>query len=140
MVKTPPYEVKESCFGGFDVYIVVHFRNKYDKDQSQISFKYELDLPMQGNPPVTNLRVEKISFYCSNDLEFTQNVLKSGGVSYFSIIFYLDYYLLLNIFENNIFVFEQIRKHEDLKFGFVPSYVPKSILVAFLGSLSILWP
>ena len=114
MVKTPPYEVKESGYGGFDVYIVVHFRNKYDKDQSQISFKYELDLPMQGNPPVNNIRVEKISFYCSNDLEFTQNVLKSGGVSYFSIIFYLDNYLLLNIFENNIFVSEQIKKHEDL--------------------------
>ena len=86
VVKTPPYEVKESGYALFDVHIVVHFR---DLDQTQISFKYELDLPMQGNPPVNNLRVERLSFYCSDDLEYTLNILKSGGVSYLLIIFHV---------------------------------------------------
>eukprot|EP00794_Sanderia_malayensis_P010220 gene10220-11269_t len=77
VIKLPPYKVEESGYGSFILSIEIYFRNK--EEPKKVKFDYDLYLQLVGNPPVTNVRVEALTF--SDPVEdFKKKLLKGGGV------------------------------------------------------------
>ncbi|KAI6658566.1 Protein AF-9-like [Oopsacas minuta] len=76
-VKDPPYQVKESGYGSFNMRIEVFFRNKDDL-KSQL-FEYDLLLPNAQDPPINQLRSETLTFQTPNE-EFKSRLIKGGGI------------------------------------------------------------
>ncbi len=69
--------MEESGYGSFMLQIEIYFRNK--EEPKKVKFDYDLYLQLVGNPPVTNVRVEALTF--SDPVEdFKKKLLKGGGV------------------------------------------------------------
>jgi YEATS family len=78
VIKSPPYEVSESGYGGFEVFIEIYFRNKLEP--RKVQFSYDLWLPLDNPEPVVSQRVEKLTFLDPAD-DFAEKLFKAGGVS-----------------------------------------------------------
>ena len=76
-VKEPPYQVKESGYGSFNMAIEVYFRNKDDLKFQR--FEYDLLLPNAQDPPINQLRSETLTFQSPNE-EFRSRLIKGGGI------------------------------------------------------------
>lgn len=77
VIKLPPYKVEESGYGSFLLVIEIYFRNK--EEPKKVKFDYDLYLQLVGNPPVTNVRVEVLTFTDPVE-DFKKKLLKGGGV------------------------------------------------------------
>jgi len=77
VIKLPPYKVEESGYGSFLLNIEIYFRNK--EEPKKVKFDYDLYLQLVGNPPVTNVRVEVLTFTDPVE-DFKKKLLKGGGV------------------------------------------------------------
>ena len=77
VVKDPPFRLEESGYGCFHLPVQVHFKNK--EEPKKVDFDYDLLLPGLGQPPVSNIRSEALTFKNPTD-EFKRKVLKAGGV------------------------------------------------------------
>ena len=87
VVKNPPYEVSESGYGSFECRIDIYFRNK--GDPRRLTFVHDLALTLDRTPdPIVVARCEKLTFRSPSE-EFTQCLLRAGGVSNWFCCYYL---------------------------------------------------
>ena len=77
VIKLPPYKVEESGYGSFLLLIEIYFKNK--EEPKKVKFEYDLYLQLVGNPPVTNVRVEVLTFTDPVE-DFKKKLLKGGGM------------------------------------------------------------
>ena len=77
VIKLPPYKVEESGYGSFLLNIEIYFKNK--EEPKKVKFDYDLYLQLVGHPPVTNVRVEVLTFTDPVE-DFKKKLLKGGGV------------------------------------------------------------
>lgn len=76
VVKSPPYNVKESGYAGFNLPIDIYLKN--DEEPKRIRFNYDLHLQNDG-PPIMKVQKEKYVFVAPTS-EFKNNLLKGGGI------------------------------------------------------------
>jgi len=87
VIKSPPYEVTECGYGSFECRIDVYFHNK--GDPRKLTFTHDLVLTLDKTPdPVVVARCEKLTFRSPSE-DFTQRLLRAGGVSIWFICYLL---------------------------------------------------
>ncbi|KAK7087021.1 Protein ENL, partial [Halocaridina rubra] len=80
ILKVPPYRVNEKGYGGFTMPIEITFKTNHPEDTRKTCFEYDLYLQHVDNPPINNMRKEKLTFLKPSE-DFRKKLLQGGGVT-----------------------------------------------------------